>query len=71
MPSEPAGLTAREREVLRLIALGRSNQEIASELVLSVRTVERHISNIYDKIGAAGKVARASAVTYAHSHGLV
>jgi DNA-binding CsgD family transcriptional regulator len=64
------GLTAREREVLRLVAKGRSNQEIAAELVLSVRTVERHISNIYDKIGAAGKVARATAAAYALSHGL-
>jgi DNA-binding CsgD family transcriptional regulator len=65
-----AGLTAREREVLRLVAKGRSNQEIAAELVLSVRTVERHISNIYDKIGAAGKVARATAAAYALSRGL-
>jgi DNA-binding NarL/FixJ family response regulator len=37
---------------------------------LSLRTVERHISNIYQKIGATGTVARASATTYAHRHGL-
>ena len=63
-------LTEREVEVLRLIAAGKSNQEIGQELVLSRRTVERHISNIYEKIGASGKVARASATAYAHRHGL-
>lgn len=66
----PGHLTEREVEVLRLIAAGKSNQEIASELVLSLRTVERHISNIYQKIGATGKVGRASAATYALTHGL-
>jgi len=55
-------LTQREREVLRLIASGRSNQQIAEELVLSVRTVERHITNLYAKIGAHGK---ADATAYA------
>jgi predicted ATPase/DNA-binding CsgD family transcriptional regulator/DNA-binding XRE family transcriptional regulator len=69
-PSYPDGLTTREVEVLRLIAIGRSNQEIAAALTLSLRTVERHISNIYQKIGATGTVARASATTYAHRHGL-
>jgi pimeloyl-ACP methyl ester carboxylesterase/DNA-binding CsgD family transcriptional regulator len=48
-------LTPREVEVLRLIASGRSNREIADELVLSVRTVERHITNLYGKISARGK----------------
>jgi DNA-binding NarL/FixJ family response regulator len=67
---DPAGLTAREREVLHLVAQGRSNQEIAAQLVLSVRTVERHVANIYDKLGAAGKVARASAAAYALRHGI-
>lgn len=62
-----APLTARERDVLRLIAQGLSNQAIASELVLSVRTVERHISNIYPKIGARG---RADATAYALRHGV-
>jgi DNA-binding NarL/FixJ family response regulator len=65
-----ADLTAREIEVLRLIAAGKSNQEIAAILVLSVRTVERHISNIYGKIGASGAVARATATAYALHHGL-
>jgi LuxR family maltose regulon positive regulatory protein len=66
----PAGLTARELEVLRLVARGRSNQEIAAELVLSIRTVERHIANIYDKIGASGRAARAAAASYALAVGV-
>jgi DNA-binding NarL/FixJ family response regulator len=66
----PAGLTAREVEVLRLVARGRSNQEIADELVLSVRTVERHIANIYEKIGASGRAARAAAASYALAAGV-
>lgn len=66
-----SGLTGREEEVLRLVAQGLSNQEIADALVLSVRTVERHISNIYDKIGAAGRSARAAAASYAAARGLV
>ena len=69
--ANPTDLTEREVEVLRLIAVGKSNQEIGQELVLSRRTVERHISNIYEKIGASGKVARASATSYAHRHGFV
>lgn len=63
-------LTPRELEVLRLVASGRSNEEIASALVLSVRTVERHVSNIYSKIGASGRTARAVATAYAHTHAL-
>jgi DNA-binding NarL/FixJ family response regulator len=55
---------------LRLVAAGRSNQEIAAHLVVSVRTVERHISSIYDKVGARGKVARAAATAYALTYGL-
>ena len=57
-------LTPRELEVLHLIAAGRSNQEIAIELVLSVRTVERHISNIYQKLHISGPAARATATAY-------
>jgi DNA-binding CsgD family transcriptional regulator len=63
----PAGLSPRETEILRRIALGRSNQQIAYELVLSVRTVERHITNLYAKIGARGK---ADATAYALRSGL-
>jgi DNA-binding CsgD family transcriptional regulator/pimeloyl-ACP methyl ester carboxylesterase len=63
----PAGLTRREVEVLRLLAAGQTNHEIAQTLYLSVRTVERHVANIYGKIGARG---RASATAYALTHGL-
>jgi DNA-binding CsgD family transcriptional regulator len=66
----PAGLTSRENEVVGLIANGLSNHEIAAELVLSLRTVERHISTIYEKLGARGKAARAAAGVYAVRHGL-
>jgi len=66
----PNDLTEREVEVLRLIASGKSNQEIAKDLVLSLRTVERHISNIYQKIGATGRIARSTATAYALRHGL-
>lgn len=69
-PTAAAGLTAREVEVLRLVADGLGNEEIAQWMALSLRTVERHLSNIYLKIGASGRVARAAAVTYAHTHGL-
>jgi class 3 adenylate cyclase/DNA-binding CsgD family transcriptional regulator len=63
----PNHLTAREVEVLRLIAEGRTNAEISRELVLSLRTVARHITNLYGKIGARGK---ADATAYAIRHGL-
>ncbi|HEX8856670.1 MAG TPA: LuxR C-terminal-related transcriptional regulator [Thermoleophilaceae bacterium] len=66
-PSDPAGLSRREVEVLRLLADGLSNEEIAAALVLSVRTVERHVSNIYLKLGVSGPSARASATAYALS----
>ncbi|MFQ6029367.1 MAG: LuxR C-terminal-related transcriptional regulator, partial [Dehalococcoidia bacterium] len=66
-PLYPDGLTRREVEVLRLIARGKSNREIAEELVLSVRTVERHIANIYGKTNAHGRV---SATSYALQHDL-
>jgi DNA-binding NarL/FixJ family response regulator len=50
--------------------MGKSNQEIGRELVLSRRTVDRHISYIYLKIEGSGKVARATATAYALRHGL-
>jgi DNA-binding CsgD family transcriptional regulator/tetratricopeptide (TPR) repeat protein len=65
--SLPDGLTAREVEVLRLLATGAINREIADALALSVRTVERHQLHIYAKIGAR---RRADAVAYALRHGL-
>ena len=55
-PRHPDGLTEREVEVLHLVAAGGSNREVADQLVLSLRTVERHITNIYAKIGARGRV---------------
>ncbi|HEX2411256.1 MAG TPA: response regulator transcription factor [Solirubrobacteraceae bacterium] len=71
-PPEPAGppddLSARELEVLRLIALGHTNAEIASQLYLSVRTVESHRSHIQQK---TRRSSRAELVRYALQHGLV
>jgi ATP/maltotriose-dependent transcriptional regulator MalT len=63
-------LTRRERDVLRLVAQGRSNDEIATELVVSVRTVESHVASIYTKIGVSGRTARAAATAYALANGL-
>ncbi|MBA3473656.1 MAG: helix-turn-helix transcriptional regulator [Rubrobacter sp.] len=62
------GLTPRELEVLRLIAAGRSNREIASALVISERTVDRHVSNIFTKLSVS---SRAAATAYAYEHQLV
>jgi DNA-binding CsgD family transcriptional regulator len=64
------GLSPRETEVLRLVARGLSNEDIAHRLVLSVRTVERHVANVYGKIGASGRTARAMATAWAHSRGI-
>jgi DNA-binding NarL/FixJ family response regulator len=63
----PDGLSAREVEVLTLIAAGLSNTEIARELVLSNATIKSHINHIFAKIGARD---RAQAVHYAYDHGL-
>jgi predicted ATPase/DNA-binding CsgD family transcriptional regulator len=63
----PAGLSAREVEVLRLVAAGRSNREIASDLVLSEKTVENHLTRIYGKIGVEN---RAAAAAFTIRHGL-
>lgn len=71
IPLVAAELTSREVEVLRLLATGKSNREIAAELVLSIRTAERHIANIYEKLGVRGKTARAAATAFAFSHGLI
>jgi DNA-binding NarL/FixJ family response regulator len=65
---ETHGLTGREREVLRHLAAGATNKEIAAELVLSVRTVDRHVSNIFAKLRVS---SRAAATAYAHEHRLV
>jgi DNA-binding NarL/FixJ family response regulator len=62
------GLTQRELEVLRHLAAGESNKAIAAELVVSVRTVDRHVSNIFAKLGVS---SRAAATAYAHEHRLI
>ena len=67
VPAHPDGLSEREVEVLRLVAAGKSNPEIAAALVISLNTVARHVSNIFDKVGAAN---RTEAAAYAHRHGL-
>jgi two-component system response regulator NreC len=67
--AEPAdGLSPREREVLRLIALGHTNAEIAERLFLSIRTVESHRAHIQQKLGVSG---RAELVHYALQHELI
>jgi DNA-binding CsgD family transcriptional regulator len=63
----PGGLTAREAEVLRLVASGQSNAKIATELVLSEKTVARHLSNIFGKLGVESRTAAAA---YAFEHQL-
>jgi DNA-binding CsgD family transcriptional regulator len=67
-PCSSAGLTARELQVLRLIATGRTNRAIADELRLSEKTVARHISNIFNKLDVS---SRAGATAYAFEHRLV
>ena len=62
--SRPGALSLREQEVLRLLARGESNEAIARDLVISVRTVERHLTHIYAKLGARG---RADAIVHALS----
>ena len=64
----PAGLTAREVDVLRLLARGLSSKEIAARLVISPKTARNHIEHIYVKIGASN---RATASLFAMQHGLL
>ena len=64
----PAGLTPREVEVLRLLARGLSNKEIAERLVISPKTVGNHVEHIYSKINAS---TRAAAGLFAMQHGLL
>jgi DNA-binding NarL/FixJ family response regulator len=63
----PDGLTGREREVLALVADGRSNRQIGEELYISDRTVARHLTNIYHKIGVT---SRTQATRYAIDRGM-
>jgi len=62
-----SGLSPREVEVLRLIAAGRTNRSIAAELVLSEKTVHRHVSNIFTKLGVGSRTAAAA---FAYEHGI-
>jgi DNA-binding NarL/FixJ family response regulator len=62
------GLTTREIEVLRLVALGGSNRRVAAQLTISEKTVARHLSNIFTKLGVESRVA---ATAYAYEHDLV
>ena len=66
-PRLPAGLSAREAEVLRLVATGKSNREIAEQLVLSEKTVESHLASVYGKLGVDN---RAAATAFAIRHDL-
>jgi DNA-binding NarL/FixJ family response regulator len=70
MPKQdaPGGLTPREVEVLRVVATGATNREVADRLVISEKTVARHVSNIFVKLGVA---SRAAATAYAFQHELV
>lgn len=63
----PAGLTLREREILRLLAIGKANREIAERLSISERTVEHHVLHILSKLGLPSRTAAAA---YAHTHDL-
>jgi len=63
----PGGLTPREAEVLRLVAAGKTNREVAAELVISEHTVARHIQNIFAKLDLP---SRAAATAFAFEHGL-
>lgn len=64
----PDGITPREAEVLNLVAQGMSNREVAQTLVVSEKTVARHLANLYTKLGVGSRTAAAA---YAHAHGLV
>ena len=66
--SYPAGLTAREVEVLRLVASGLTDAQVAEQLVISPRTVSTHLTSIYGKIGVS---SRSAATRYAIEHHLV
>jgi DNA-binding CsgD family transcriptional regulator len=67
-PALPNGLTGREAEVLCLVASGKTNKEMAGDLGLSEKTIERHLSNIFTKIGVS---TRAAATAFAFEHRIV
>ena len=66
-PEHPAGLTSREVEVLRLVATGMTNAQVAQRLFVSPRTVHRHLNSIYHKLGVG---SRSAATRFAMEHGL-
>jgi DNA-binding NarL/FixJ family response regulator len=66
--AETHGLTARELQVLRLVAAGATNRSIAAQLILSERTVDRHVSNILAKLRVS---SRAAATAYSYEHELL
>ena len=68
LPSSPDGLTAREVEVLRLVAQGLTSAQIAEQLVIGLATVNFHVRSIYSKLGVS---SRAAATRYAIEHNLV
>src|SRR5262245_53884654 len=68
MSAEPPQISEREREILRLVAMGATNQQIAHQLNISINTVKVHLRNIFGKIGAA---SRTEATVYAIQQGLV
>ena len=67
-PPTAGGLTPREVEVLRLVAAGKTNRQIAAELVVSEKTAATHVSNIFNKLGLS---SRAAATAYAYEHRLL
>jgi DNA-binding NarL/FixJ family response regulator len=67
-PAYPDGLTAREVEVLRLVALGMTDAQVAGQLVLSPRTVQGHLRSIYNKLSVS---SRSAATRYTIEHKLV
>ena len=67
-PEAPMGLTRREVEVLALVAMGKTNRDIAAELVISEHTVARHVHNILVKLGVSSRTA---AGAFAFEHDLV
>jgi DNA-binding NarL/FixJ family response regulator len=67
-PARPHGLTPRELQVLRLVAAGKTNRAIGEELFLSEKTIDRHLSNIFDKLDVS---SRSAATAFAYEHSLI
>jgi len=66
--AHPTPLTPREIDVVRLVAEGKTNRTIAGELYVSEKTVDRHLSNVFTKLGIS---SRAAATAYAYEHALI